>query len=153
MNECKNSKGEQHLICFNPVDLKRSLLWDQVTDDIRKHYSGWGMAVFTAGAHTLTPALRSGWRCGCSCFRTGCTRGTQPTPADPVYELLLRNQTDGEPEPRVCSAAWSNSPNRPHLWRSETHESFRKHIQDWLQIQAQNLFKWDQTEPWGIFFN
>ncbi len=33
MNECKNSKGEQHLICFNPVDLKRSLLWDQVTDD------------------------------------------------------------------------------------------------------------------------
>lgn len=81
--------------------------------------------------HTLTSAVRSVWRCRCSCCRRGCTRGTEPTPADPVYELLLHNPTDGEPEPRVCSAAWSNSPNRPHLWRSETHESFRKHIHDW----------------------
>lgn len=75
------------------------------------------------GGHTLTPAVRSVWRCGCSCCRRGCTRGTEPTPADPVYELSLRNPTDGEPEPRVCSAAWSNSPNRPHLWRSEGHET------------------------------
>ncbi len=46
MNECKNSKGEQQLICFNPVDLKSSLLWWW---HIRKHdYSGWrGMVMFT----------------------------------------------------------------------------------------------------------
>lgn len=79
-----------------------------------------------------TPAARSVWRSECSCRQRGCTRGTEPTPADPVYEPLLRNQTDGEPEPRVYSAAWSNSPSRLHLWRSEEHRRrFIKHINDW----------------------